>query len=79
MKFVDDLTASEVINQPTKAQIKKGIMPPQSIMQNVADDVSSWAKSHNMQANLTNTEEFFVCFCMWPMLSPQIMMNGVGI
>ncbi len=54
--FVDDSTASEVINQPTKAQIKKGIMPPQSIIQKVADDVSIWTKSNNMQANPTKTK-----------------------
>ncbi len=60
---INDSTASEVLNQPTKAQIKKGIMPPQSIMQKVADDVSSWTKSNNMQANSTKTKEFFVCFC----------------
>ncbi len=28
----------------------------------VADDVSSWTNSNNMQANLTKTKEFFVCF-----------------
>ncbi len=76
---MDDLTASAVINQPTHAQIKKSIMPPQSIMQKVADDVSSWIKSNNIQANMTKTKEFFVCFCKWPNLLPQIMMDGVAI
>ncbi len=79
VKFVDDSTASEVINQSTKALIKKSIMPLQSIMQKVANDVSSWAKSNNMQANPTKTKELFVCFCKWPKLPPQIMMDGEGI
>ncbi len=77
VKFVDDSTASEVINQPTKAQIKKGIMPPQNIMQNIVADVSSWTRSNNMQANPTKTKEFFVCFCKWPTLPPQIMIEVV--
>ncbi len=63
VKFEDDSTASEVINQLTKAQIKICIIPPQSIMQKVADDVSSWTKSYNMRANPTKAKEFFVCFC----------------
>ncbi len=50
VKFVGDSTISEVINQPTKAQIKKGILPPQSIMQKVADDVSRCTNSNNMQS-----------------------------
>ncbi len=79
VKFVGDSTASEVIIQPTKAQIKKCIMPPQSIMEKVANDVSSWTKSNNMQGNLTKTKEFFVCFCKWPKLLPQIIMDEVGI
>ncbi len=73
VKFVDS-TASEVINQPTKGQIKKDIMLPQSIMQNVADHVSNWTKSNNMQANQTKTKE-----CKWPKHPPQIMMDVVGI
>ncbi len=54
-------------------------MPPQSIIQKVADDVSIWTKSNNMQANPTKTKQFFVCFSKWPKLHPQIMMDGVGI
>jgi hypothetical protein len=76
---VDDSTASEVLKQPTKSQVKRGAMPQQSQRQNVAEDVASWTKVNNMQANPTKTKEFFVCFSKQPSISPQIVMDGISI
>ncbi len=45
VKYVDDSTAPELLKQPTKAELKKGMLPPVSNMQAVvADDVSQWTK-----------------------------------
>ncbi len=42
VKYVDISTASEIIMQPTKTELKKGMLHLVSNMQVVADDVSKW-------------------------------------
>ncbi len=51
VKYVDDSAASEILKQPTKAELKKGMLPPVSNMQAVADDVSKSTKENNMEVN----------------------------
>ncbi len=59
---MDDSTASEIHKQPTKAELKKGMLPPVSNMQTVADDVSKWTKENNMEVNPSKTIELMICF-----------------
>ncbi len=51
VKYVDDSTASEILKQPPKAELKKGMLPPVSNMQAVADNVSKWTKENYMEVN----------------------------
>ncbi len=51
VKYVDNFTASEILKQPTKTELKKGMLTPVSNMQAVADDVSKWTKDNNMEVN----------------------------
>ncbi len=60
IKYVEDSTASEILKQPTKAELKKGMLSPVSNMQAVADDVSKWTKDNNMEVNPSKTKELMI-------------------
>jgi hypothetical protein len=79
IKYVDDSTASEILKQPTKAEKKKGVLPPISRMQSVADDVSKWTKENNMEVNPTKTKELSMCFSKNPVFPPLVTIDGVEI
>ncbi len=61
VKYVDDSTVSEILKQPTKAELKKGMLPPVSNMQAVAENVLKWTKENNMQVNPSTTKELMIC------------------
>ncbi len=76
VKYVDDSTASEILKQPSKAELKKGMLPPISNMQAVADDVSKWTKENNMEVNPSKTKELMICFIKNPVFPPLITIDG---
>ncbi len=76
VKYVDDSTASEILKQPTKAELKKLMLPPVSNMQAVVDDISKWTKESNMEVNPSNIKERMICFNKNPIIPLLITIDG---
>ncbi len=78
-KYVDNSTASETLKQPTKTELKKGMLPPISNMQAVTDDVSKWTKENNVKVNPSKNKELMICFSKNPVFPQLITIDGDGI
>ncbi len=73
---MDDSTASDILKQPTKAELKKGMLHPVSNMQAVADDISKWTKENNMEVNPSKTKELMIYVSKNPFFPTLITIDG---
>ncbi len=73
---MDNTTASDIVKHPTKADLKKGMLPPVSNMRAVADYVLKWSKENNMEVNPLKTKESMMCFSKKPVFPPHITIDG---
>ena len=79
VKYVDDATSYEVLCHPTKAEAKKGKLPPVSKLQEAADEVSKWSEVNNTKLNAKKTKELCVSFSKTIVTPPNITLNDMQI